>query len=172
MTSTLPTSSSGQPQEQQVVRKHEIEGRYYVLNIEVGVLTLQGEKGEIIRQCILTDFELYLLGSLFASYPAYTPIDQLLATLTERPLNECRRKLGQLIDEEDYKAYYAMMRPVRQTVSQARKKLLSFGLSVNAIDKVGYELVSLTPQQPQPRKPTRRRQKNFLKHLRSMGVTF
>lgn len=126
------------------VRKYVIgeeDGRVFILNpLNKGAILTLLQEGEMIAQCMLSDFEMYIIDLLFTSYLDYAPMEELLAVLRDKPVDACLSLLSQVADSSDYKAYYLATRSVRNAISTCRKRLLPFEVEIQAIDKTGYEV--------------------------------
>lgn len=132
------------------VRKYALweDGRVFLLNpLNRGAILTLLQDREMIAQCLLTDSETYVVDLLFTSYPEYTPVEELLAVLKDKPVDACLKSL-QAADSDDYKAYHALTRSVRLTISECRKHLQPFGIGIRAIDKTGYEVLPKRRIQP------------------------
>jgi hypothetical protein len=125
------------------VKKYALweDGRIFILNplTKGGILTLLQER-EITAQCVLSDSEMYIIDLLFKLYPAYSPIEELLAILKDKPVAACLEMLSEAADSSNYGDYAPLTRCVCTAVSACRKHLRAFGIDIKAIDKIGYEL--------------------------------
>jgi hypothetical protein len=137
-----------------------------VLNIDDGVLTLLRE-GEIFVQCLLSASELYVCALLLAFYPAYAPMEELQATLTEKPVDDCLKQLNEAI-ENGYDHYYRLVRPVHNAITRCRKLLVPFGITIQAIDLIGYELRPLAVRGQKPREKCGKRHTNTTTFLHQL----
>jgi hypothetical protein len=116
----------------------------FIFDQQLKIVTLlslpQGGDPQSIReQQRFSDQEFDILVTLFDLYPDYSPLAELLASQSSRPLTQCQREVSRVLDEgyiDD------IIRPVRNLLHRARVKLRRFGLDVRSIQETGYLLVA------------------------------
>ena len=118
------------------------EGDKLIIDRELLVVThlRQGESGDccIVEQQQMGTSELFAFVELLASYPYYSPLEQLLSVCTGRSPKKCREdlSLAQELGEIE-----KLLKPLRSVISRTRLKIYRFGLNAQSLPEVGYILM-------------------------------
>jgi hypothetical protein len=126
-------------------------GVIFALHRELGfaaIMTCDGQSPQMIAAQFFPPMEMAMLTPLLLSHPHYCPNEYLIASFsggtTETDIEKARIRL---LRAKERGQWDEIMRPMRNSLSRVRQKLITLRIDVRSIFETGYTLISYTESQ-------------------------
>lgn len=126
-------------------------GEVLAVHRELGIaaiLSSDGERPRMLAAQLFPPMEMAMLLPLVFSHPDYAPNELLLASFsggtTEKDIEQARKRL---LRAQERGEWDLLMRPLRNSLSRVRQKIITLHFDVRSIFETGYTLIPYTEGQ-------------------------